>query len=261
MAWTDSTLFRAVRFRDGRSGLDRGRAAALLELSKTLGVRFRDLDLLDQALTHRSYVHENGLGRDRSNERMEFLGDSVLGLLVNEHLYARFSTRQEGRLTKIKSLMVSETVLSRKAGELELGDYLLLSENERLSGGGERISIVADALEAVLGAMYLDGGLATARRFVERHLLSELDELLEVEEYRNYKSIIQEYAQREFGVRPRYRVVSTRGPEHRRTFSVEVKLGGRALGRGEGRNKKEAEQMAARSGLMKLGVVREDDEP
>jgi ribonuclease-3 len=237
------------------SGLDANRQAALKALCRKLGVRFRDLSLLNQALMHRSYVHDAELDRGESNERMEFLGDAVLGLLVNEHLYYKYERRQEGRLTKIKSLVVSEAILSRRAEQLSLGEYILLSENERLSGGAQRASITADALEAIIGAVYLDSGLKHARKFVEVHLLHDMDELLEVDEYRNYKSMVQEYAQKKFGSRPRYRVVSAKGPEHERMFFVELRLGGRALGRGEGKNKKEAEQLAARSALAKLGLL------
>ncbi len=246
-----------ARLREPKSSraLCKERRRALLTLCGRLGVSFRDLRLLNQALMHRSYVHDADLGRGESNERMEFLGDAVLGLVVNEHLYSQYARRQEGRLTKIKSLVVSEAVLSRTAEQLDLGEFILLSENERTSGGGKRTSILADAFEAVIGAVYLDSGLRDARRFVWRHILSSIEELLQVDEYRNYKSIVQEYAQRKFGARPRYRVVSAKGPEHERTFFVELRLGGRALGRGEGKNKKEAEQMAARSALGKLGLV------
>jgi ribonuclease-3 len=241
------------------SGLDPARQKALGTLSQKLGVRFRDLGLLNQALMHRSYVHDAELDRGESNERMEFLGDSVLGLLVNEHLYYKYARRQEGRLTKIKSLVVSEAILSRKAEQLSLGKYILLSENERSSGGASRSSIIADAFEAIIGAVFLDSGLDQARRFVEDHLLHEIDELVKVDEYQNYKSMVQEYAQRKFGSRPRYRVVSAKGPEHDRVFFVELRLGGPALGRGEGKNKKEAEQLAARSALAKLGLLDNGD--
>lgn len=242
--------------RKGRSsGLDASRQTALEALCRKLGVRFRDLSLLNQALMHRSYVHDADLDRGESNERMEFLGDAVLGLLVNEHLYYKYERRQEGRLTKIKSLVVSEAILSRRAEKLSLGEYILLSENERSSGGAKRTSIIADALEAIIGAVYLDSGLPHAREFVEAQLLHDVDELLEVDEYRNFKSMVQEYAQKKFGSRPRYRVVSAKGPEHERMFFVELRLGGRALGRGEGKNKKEAEQLAARSALAKLGLL------
>jgi len=258
MAITDRFLSHLASLTKGAPGPDRERRKELGRLSKELGVRFRDIRLLNQALMHRSYVHEAELGRHESNERMEFLGDAVLGLLVNEHLYERFSKREEGRLTKIKSMLVSEAVLSSTADELMLGDYIMLSDNERQSGGGSRVSIIADAFEAVIGAIYLDSGLVTARKFVERHLLSEIDRLLQVDEYKNYKSMVQEYAQRELGSRPRYRVVSAKGPEHERTFFVELKLGGHTVGRGEGKNKKEAEQAAAKSALAQLGRAKQE---
>jgi ribonuclease-3 len=247
--------------RQRSDGLSRNRRRELLELCRSLGVTFNDLTLLNQALMHRSYVHDIDMDRGESNERMEFLGDAVLGLLVNEHLYARFTKRQEGRLTKIKSLVVSETVLAKRAEELSLGTYIRLSDNERSSGGGQRASILSDAFEALIGALYLDGGLPSAKGFVETHLLAGIDEILAVDEYKNYKSIMQEHAQRKLGSRPRYRVVSAKGPEHERTFYVEVRLGGRALGRGEGKNKKEAEQMAARHALVKLGVIEKSEKP
>ena len=256
MAMVKRLLNRISTFRGRAVGLTKERRLALSELCSVLDVSFRDLNLLNQALMHRSYVHDVDMERGESNERMEFLGDAVLGLLVNEHLYARFTKRQEGKLTKIKSLVVSETVLARRAEELSLGTYVCLSDNERSSGGAGRPSILADAFEAVLGALYLDGGLPAARRFVESHLLDGMDKILAIDDYRNYKSIMQEHAQRKLGSRPRYRVVSAKGPEHERTFYVEVRLGGRALGRGEGRNKKEAEQMAARPALAKLGVIK-----
>ncbi len=237
------------------AGLDSDRAVELRQLCRELGIRMRDLRLLDQALSHRSYVHEQEMGRGQSNERMEFLGDSVLGLVVNESLYAKYAKRQEGRLTKIKSLLVSETVLSRRAEELELGRYIHLSDNERVSGGGNRSSILADAFEAVIAAVYLDSGLDAARGFVETHILADMDKLLNIDEYKNYKSVVQEHVQKKMGARPRYRVVSATGPEHERKFYVELKIDGRALGRGEGNNKKEAEQMAARNALTKLGLL------
>ncbi len=257
MAMIKRLLNRIGASRGRATGLTKERRLALSELCGVLDVSFRDLNLLNQAMMHRSYVHDVDMDRGESNERMEFLGDAVLGLLVNEHLYARFTERQEGRLTKIKSLVVSETILARRAEELSLGTYIRLSNNERSSGGAGRPSILADAFEAVIGALYLDGGLPPSRKFVEHHLLDGMDKILAIDDYKNYKSIMQEHAQRKLGSRPRYRVVSAKGPEHERTFYVEVRLGGRALGRGEGRNKKEAEQMAARHALAKLGVIKD----
>ena len=254
------SLFGRLRVID-KGRIEKQRVQELLALCRSLEVRISNLDLLNQALMHRSYVYEMEMGRAQSNERMEFLGDAILGLVVNEHLFATYANRQEGRLTKIKSLLVSETVLSRRAEELTLGRYILLSENERLSGGATRPSILADAFEAVIAAIYLDSGLDAARRFVEKHILAGMNELLEVDEYRNYKSMIQEHAQKSMGARPRYRVVSSTGPEHKRTFYVELRLGGRSLGRGEGLNKKVAEQMAARSALIKLKLIPDGDGP
>jgi ribonuclease-3 len=239
-------------------GISPDRVKKLKHLTRSLGVRIKDLGLLNQALMHRSYVYDADLDRNASNERMEFLGDAVLGLVVNEYLYSRFGERQEGRLTKIKSLVVSESVLSKRADEIDLGEYILLSENERTSGGAKRASITSDAFEAVIGAIYLDSGLAAARRFISDHLLRDIDDLLEDDDFRNYKSLVQEHAQKEFGSRPRYRVVSAKGPEHSRTFFVELKLSGRAMGRGEGKSKKEAEQMAARNALKRLGLLAKD---
>jgi len=256
MAKIKRLLNRITCFGERSSGLTKERRQQLAELCRVLGVSFHDLNLLNQALMHRSYVHDVDMDRGESNERMEFLGDAVLGLLVNEHLYARFTERQEGRLTKIKSLIVSETVLAKRAEELSLGEFVCLSDNERSSGGAGRASILADAFEAVIGAVYLDSGLPAARKFIESHLLDGMDKILAVDEYKNYKSVMQEHAQRKLGSRPRYRVVSAKGPEHERTFYVEVRLGGRSLGRGEGKNKKEAEQMAARHALAKLGVIK-----
>lgn len=261
MAMVNRLFNRFAKLGVRPAGITKERHGALVKLCRVLGVSFNDLNLLNQALMHRSYVHDVDMKRGESNERMEFLGDAVLGLVVNEHLYARFTERQEGRLTKIKSLVVSETVLARRAEELSLGTYVRLSDNERSSGGAGRASILSDAFEAVIGAVYLDGGLPAARKFLERHLLDGMDKILAIDEYKNYKSIMQEHAQRKLGSRPRYRVVSAKGPEHERTFYVEVRLGGRALGRGEGKNKKEAEQVAARNALAKLGVIKGKDKP
>jgi len=248
LGWLSGLVSRAP-------GIEPDRAKKLKLLTPRLGVRIKDLRLLNQALMHRSYVYDADLDRNASNERMEFLGDAVLGLVVNEYLYSRFGERQEGKLTKIKSLVVSESVLSKRAEEMNLGEFILLSDNERTSGGGTRASIISDAFEAVVCAIYLDSGLNAARRFINDHLLRDIDELLEDDDFRNYKSLVQEHAQKEFGSRPRYRVVSAKGPEHARTFFVELKLKGRAMGRGEGKSKKEAEQLAARNALKRMGLL------
>jgi ribonuclease-3 len=225
---------------------------ALPELEQKLGYTFTDSDLLRTALTHRSHVYRAGQERLQSNERLEFLGDSILGLIVNEHLYQSFPERSEGELTKIKSLVVSRTVLGRAAESIDLGRHLILAPGEVDAGGRKRASILSDAFEAVLGAMYLDGGLEPVRRFVSSQLLDSLEETLGDHRLANYKSQLQEKIQAQLKTPPRYKVHSTSGPDHAKRFVVEVVVRGRVLGKGEGNSKKLAEQRAAREALRTL---------
>jgi len=218
-----------------------------------LHYKFRDTELARQALTHRSYLHsipDKDKGGGESNERMEFLGDSVVGLVVNEFLYRKFTSLREGELTKMKSLLVSRVILSRTAKLMGLGGYILLSEAETGSGGRDRASILADTLEGVIGAVYLDGGLEPARRLTERLLLRQVHEILSDANLANYKSMLQEYVQGEFKTHPQYRISSEIGPDHEKVFTVEVVVSQKVLGRGHGSNKKEAEQEAARDALL-----------
>ncbi len=221
-------------------------------LEARLGHRFADVELLRTALTHRSHVYRSGQERLQSNERLEFLGDSVLGLIVNEYLFRSFPERSEGELTKIKSLIVSRAVLGRSAESLGLGAYLILAPGEVDAGGRRRASILSDAYEAVLGAMYLDGGLEPVRAFVSSELLESLDETLADHRLANYKSQLQEKIQAHLKTPPRYKVSATSGPDHAKKFVVEVLVRGRVLGRGEGKSKKVAEQRAAREALNGL---------
>jgi len=221
-------------------------------LFKAIGYRFRNARLADQALTHRSHLTVVGRPRIDSNERLELLGDAVLGLLVTEHLYERFPEKEEGELTMIKSLIVSRRVLAQSARRLNLGQYLSLSESEERAGGRDRPSIITDALEALIGGIYLDGGLPAARAFVHRHLLRDLDDLLAREEHRNYKSLLLEHAQASNLGHPVYTVRSEEGPDHDKRFTIEVRLGGQVLGVGIGSTKKRAEQRAAASALKKI---------
>ncbi len=227
-----------------------------------LHYKFRDPELARQALTHRSYLHslpDKGGGGGESNERMEFLGDSVVGLVVNEFLYRKFTSLREGELTKMKSLLVSRVILSRTAKDMGLGDHVLLSDAETGSGGRDRASILADTLEGVIGAVYLDGGLEPARRLTERLLLRQVHEILSDANLANYKSMLQEYVQGEFKTHPQYRISSEIGPDHEKVFTVEVVVNQKVLGRGHGSNKKEAEQEAARDALLHFEkIVRGD---
>jgi ribonuclease-3 len=231
------------------------RRPLLHRLEKRLGVKFRNLSLLECALTHRSYLARAGDG-EISNERMEFLGDAVLGLVVSAFLYGKYPEEREGRLTKMKSLVVSGAVLAQRADSLGLGRYLRLSSEESASGGRTRESILADAFEAVVGATYLDRGLSAAEGLVTRLLLNELAELSRSAEHVNYKSLLQELAQARHRLHPEYRVRRETGPDHHKIFTIEVLVGGRVLGEGRGKSKKEAEQRAAREALEVLKPLR-----
>jgi ribonuclease-3 len=224
-------------------------APELPRLEDKLGHRFHDRSLIETALTHRSHAHRFGQERVESNERLEFLGDSVLGLIVNEYLFRRYTEHSEGELTKMKSLVVSRAVLSRAAEQIDLGRHLILAPGEVDAGGRSRSSILSDAFEAVLGALYLDGGLEPVQRFLQRRLLESLEETLADHQLANYKSLLQERVQAQLKTPPRYKVTATSGPDHAKKFVVEVLVRGKVLGRGEGNSKKLAEQRAAREAL------------
>lgn len=228
------------------------------ELSAIFGYSFANPNLLVQALKHRSYLPEANESRVQSNERLELLGDSVLGLVVTESLFHRFPEKEEGEITMIKSLLVSRKVLANRCGEMRIGRFMLLSDSEEHSGGRDRPSILADAFEAIIGAIYLDGGLAAARKFISDHLLQQMESTLSDEGHRNFKSMLLEYSQsRNLGA-PSYSIRSQEGPDHDKRFTIEVKVQNEVLGIGEGNSKKLAEQHAARNALEKLRAMDEE---
>ena len=246
--------------RAGTAGDDAAAAAAEAKaieagaraLELKMGYTFRDPTLLGNALLHRSHVHVTGQDRERSNERLEFLGDAVLGLVVNEDLYHKFPDRSEGDLTKMKALLVCGARLSEVASQCDLGAHVRMSRSEAATGGRHRSSILADTTEALIGAVYLDGGLGAARGVIERLVLAGSEGVLARRSLRNYKSRLQELIQARHKTPPRYRVMEVDGPDHDRLFRVAVTFSGRTLGQGEGRNKNTAEQRAAREALEAL---------
>ncbi|NNE43268.1 MAG: ribonuclease III, partial [Gemmatimonadetes bacterium] len=251
-----STLQRGVSilgklFGGLRKGPSGERVRHLRKLQKRIGVRFTDLSLLEQALTHRSYSHVTAQTRNDSNERMEFLGDSVLGLSVSQYLYLEYADRSEGALSKMKSLLVSRKVLSAVSRNIGLGEYVLLSGEESDMGGRDRTSILADSFEGVVGAIYLDQGYRSANRFIRQFLLADINDILKDEEHTNYKSLLQEYVQSKRLSHPVYRVRKEEGPEHEKEFKVDVVVRGESWGTGRGKSKKDAEQNAARAALEK----------
>ena len=222
------------------------------EIAKTLGYRFRRKDLLVQALKHRSYLPQVNEHRACSNERLELLGDAVLGLIVTDHLYRRYPEKEEGDITAAKSLLVSRKILTRIARNLDLGRFILMSDSEDHAGGRKRPSILADTFEALIGAIFLDGGLLPARGFIERTLLREMDAILGEEQHRNFKSLLLEFSQSHNLGTPYYKVVAEEGPDHEKIFTVEVVIQNRTMGVGAGHSKKRAEQEAAQQALAQL---------
>ena len=222
------------------------------ELEKKLGYSFRDKTLLETALSHSSYANENkALGLD-SNERLEFLGDSVLGQIVATYLYLRYPKMPEGQMTRLRADLVCETSLHEVAQKLELGRYIKLGRGEEHTGGRERESILADAVEAVIAAMYLDGGIDVSKHFIDTYILAGF-EAEETHSVTDYKTALQERVQRRAGQVLNYELVAQSGPDHRKTFTMRVTLNGKPIGEGNGRTKKEAEQNAAKSGLEAVG--------
>ncbi len=223
----------------------------MTELETRLGHRFRDPSLLETALTHSSYANENKAAHCVCNERLEFLGDSVLGITVADYLYRHYGDMPEGRMTRLRAELVCEQSLYRAACRLGLGDHLRLGRGEEHNGGRTRPSILSDAMEAVIAALYLDAGMETASAFIRRCLLDELGPM-EPAFTTDFKTALQELVQRQNGQILTYELVGEEGPDHAKTFSVQVRLNGEVLGRGAGRTKKEAEQAAAENALGAL---------
>ena len=219
-------------------------------LMDKLGYRFRDPRLLEKALTHSSYANEGRHGLE-SNERLEFLGDSVLGFVAAKYLFEK-ETGPEGELTKLRAAVVCEKALCSYSRELGLGDYLLLGKGERLTGGAERPSILADAFEAVIAAMFLDGGLEPVRGFVLRFVEKEANNQRK-RHFKDYKTTLQEIVQQNPEEKLEYVLTGESGPDHSKQFVVEVHLNSNVIGTGRGRSKKEAVQQAAREALKLMG--------
>ena len=221
----------------------------LKELQNTIGYSFKNDRLLSHALTHSSYANEKHWDKTKCNERLEFLGDAVLELLSSDFLFKNYPTMPEGEMTKLRASLVCEPTLAFCAEAISLGDYLYLGKGEDLTGGRKRPSVVSDAMEAMIGAIYLDGGLANAKEFVLRFILNDIEHK---QLFYDSKTILQEMVQAEFKDSLVYELLKEEGPDHNKTFEVSVKVGGRVIGRGIGRTKKAAEQVAAYHGICEL---------
>jgi ribonuclease-3 len=211
---------------------------------------FKDKKLFDLSLTHRSWVNENPKIRG-SNERLEFLGDAVLEFIVSKTLFQNFPNKEEGFLTALRAKIVNTVSLSEVAKKLELGNYLYLSKGEEETGGRENISLLADTVEAIIGALYIDQGIDGSEKFIKDNLLLKLDQLAS-EPLKDAKSMLQEIVQAKGFAAPKYQVVDEEGPDHAKKFTIEVLINGTAKGKGSGKNKSEAAQNAAQDALSKL---------
>ncbi len=202
------------------------------------------MDLLNLAFCHRSFANESPKKTD-NNEKLEFLGDSVLGLVVSEYLYGILPDKAEGDLARIKSFVVSEESLAEIAKAIRIDNFILIGKGEEYSGGRNKKAILADCMEAIIGAYFLDSGMKPAKTFILKYLIPEINKVLENKHRKDYKTLLQEYIQKRYKSYPKYQLVKRTGPDHDKTFWMEVKVGGKAYGPGKGKNKKEAEQKAA----------------
>ncbi|MCX7903730.1 MAG: ribonuclease III [Caloramator sp.] len=234
--------------------MDNIRRKLLEEFEKIIEVNFHDKELLNKALTHSSYANENGLKYNDHNERLEFLGDSVLGLIVSEYIFKKYKDRHEGKLSRIRASVVCEASLAELARKIKLERYLRIGKGEELTGGRNKDSLLADATEAVIAAIYLDQGYNKAKDFVLENLKHKIENVARRREYIDFKSRLQEYVQKNLLSTIKYEVVNQWGPDHDKTFEIEVYLDNIKYGLGVGKSKKEAEQMAAKNALIKLGV-------
>ncbi len=227
----------------------------MTELEEKIDVQFDDKYLLQRALTHKSFPNENRYLDLKDNERLEFLGDSVLSISISTYIFKKFPDHPEGELAKMRAVLVSAPVLAQMARDLDLGEYLLLGKGEEMTGGRERDSILADTMEAIFGAVYLDQGFAVACRIIIDIFSNDIKNAAQGKHIQDYKTMLQEIIQKDGSDRPDYEVIQEKGPDHNKTFIVEVKLRENNLGSGQGSSKKEAEQEAAKVALHKMNEI------
>lgn len=219
---------------------------------KLIGYSYKNQDILTHALTHSSYANENRMGKESSNERLEFLGDSVLSIVVSEFLYKKFSCLSEGELTKMRAGIVCESSLVKCSNRLNVGDYLLLGKGEEITGGRTRTSILSDAFEAIIGSIYIDSGIEKASVFIHSMLDEQMESAAVSGSFIDYKTQLQEKVQKDSSKKVQYELLEEKGPDHNKTFIVQVMIEDDKAGVGEGRSKKEAEQNAAAVALKEL---------
>ncbi|HIS55187.1 MAG TPA: ribonuclease III [Candidatus Fimimorpha excrementavium] len=221
----------------------------LAKLEETIGYQFRNVSLIKQAMIHSSFTNEHHMNKLACNERLEFLGDSVLEVVSSDFLYRMYPNKPEGELTKMRASMVCEPTLAMCARDIQLGNYLLLGKGEDATGGRKRDSVISDAMEALIGAIYLDGGFANAKEFIEKFVLNDVENK---QLFYDSKTILQEIVQREYGTVLSYRMLAEEGPEHDKHYTMQAMIGEQSAGVGTGRTKKAAQQMAAYQTILSL---------
>lgn len=231
------------------------KVSILTNLENKLNYRFKNLELLKEALTHPSFHNKYEKDKLINNQRLEFLGDSVLELIVSEYIYKKLSSFSEGELTKIKSIIVSKPTLAKWANNVSLGKYIVLGKGEDLTGGRNKLSILSDCFEALLGAIYLDGGLKKTKKFTLSFIKDEIALITQHTYIEDYKTLLQEISQKKTKCLPKYILIKEKGPDHKKIFCIEVKLKEISYGTGFGDSKKEAEQNAAHNALKKLKII------
>lgn len=234
-------------------GISAERKRELLLFQKQADIKFKNLELLNLAFTHRSYANETQVEVD-SNERLEFLGDSVLGLVVSDWLFTRLADLDEGDFSRIKSFVVSEESLAAIAKRLRVDNFIIIGKGEEYSGGRSKKALLADCMEAIFGACYLDAGFKSAQEFIQTLLVPVIESVLQNKHRRDYKTLLQEYVQKTYKTYPAYELIKRTGPEHDNTFFVQVTVQKKTYGPASGNNKKEAEQSAAKMAYEQLGL-------
>ncbi|MFW6139142.1 MAG: ribonuclease III [Spirochaetota bacterium] len=246
--------------RKNKKSLNKQRKEKLINYQKKLGIRFKDMKLLNMSLLHKSFVNEVEPDLE-NNEKLEFLGDAFIGLVVSDLLYNQNLYFNEGTLARIKSYVVSEPTLYRIGTEINIQDYILIGRGEEKSGGRHRRALIGDCVEALVGAYYLDAGFKQARKFTRKLFEKEIVRVEQNKHQKDYKSILQEYAQKKFKIVPSYRVVNTEGPDHNKTYFVNVTVKKKTYGPGVGESKKQAEQNAAGIALNEMNIMKKLKDP
>ena len=258
MFFNQSRLYRFIRYvfqkQSGSLPVDPARLQILWDLEDKINYRFKDWDLLNQAMTHKSYANEVLKDNDKHYERIEFLGDAVLDTVVSDLLMMKYPKYNEGELSKRRSSLVNTRSLAKFARSIDLGSYLLLGKGEEQTLGRNKNSILACVFEALIGAVYLDRGFSAAFRVIQAHFEPHMTSKVKKYAYRDFKSRLQEFAQGEFKTVPEYTILEESGPAHEKEFEISISINGKTYGKGKGKNKKEAQQRAAAEALKELGL-------